>query len=87
MSERNVMKHLTVRNVPKELAIALAIEKERLELSLNQTIIELLRHSLGVGTRRSNGLARLAGKWTAEEQTAFEEAIAPAEQIDEELWR
>lgn len=80
------MRHLTVRNVPPDLAAALAAEKERLRLSLNQTVIELLRHSLGVAKRRSNGLARLAGSWTAEEQARFEKAIAPFEQIDEELW-
>ncbi len=81
------MKHLTVRNVPPELAAALALEKDRLQLSLNQTVIELLRQSLGVERKRSNGLARLAGTWTVEEHTRFEDAIAPAEQIDEELWR
>ncbi len=81
------MKHLTVRNLPPEVAAALALEKARLQLSLNQTVIELLRQSLGVERKRSNGLARLAGTWTAEEHARFEEAITPAEQIDEELWR
>lgn len=81
------MRHLTVRNIPPDLAVALAVEKDRLRLSLNQTVIELLRQSLGVERKRSNGLARLAGSWTAEEHARFEEAVAPAEQIDEELWR
>lgn len=81
------MRHLTVRNLPPDIAAALVVEKERLELSLNQTVIELLRQSLGVGRARSNGLARLAGTWTAEEHERFEEAIAPFEQVDEELWR
>ena len=81
------MKHLTVRNVPTEVAMALEVEKQRLQLSLNQTVIELLRQSLGVDRKRSNGLARLAGTWTAEEHARFEAAIAPAENIDEELWR
>lgn len=81
------MKHLTVRNVPPDIALALAAEKDRLRLSLNQTVIELLREGLGVGRKRSNGLARLAGRWSPEDQARFEEAIAPAEQIDEELWR
>ena len=81
------MRHLTVRNVPPDLAEALARERDRLKLSLNQTVIELLRHGLGVQRKRSNGLARLAGTWTAEEHEGFEAAIAPFEQIDEELWR
>lgn len=81
------MRHLTVRNIPQEIAAALTLEKARLQLSLNQTVIELLRQSLGVDRRRSNGLARLAGTWTAEEHERFEEAVAPMEQVDEELWR
>lgn len=83
------MRHLTVRNIPSDLATALKAEQERRHLSLNQTVIELLVHSLGVGAegRRSNGLARLAGTWTAEEHEQFEKALAVTEEIDEELWR
>lgn len=36
---------------------------------------------------RSNGLARLAGTWSAEEFDAFETAVAETERVDEELWR
>jgi hypothetical protein len=35
----------------------------------------------------SNGLARLAGTWTAGEQEEFNAAIAMSQQIDEELWQ
>ncbi len=80
-------RHLSIRNVPPEVAEALQTEKERLDLSLNQTVIELLRQSLGVAGTRSNGLRRLAGNWNEKEHAAFEKAIASTEQIDEELWR
>ncbi len=80
--------HLTVRNLPRQLSLALIEERRRRSLSLNQTVIELLSQSLGLGaSRRSNGLAQLAGTWSAEEQERFEAAIAVTEQIDEELWR
>jgi hypothetical protein len=39
------------------------------------------------GSSRSNGLAHLAGTWTAEEHREFEESVAPFEEIDAELWR
>jgi plasmid stability protein len=81
------MKNLTIRNVPDELADALDREKSRRRGSLNQTVIELLSHGLGVGTPRSNGIARFAGTWTAEEQREFEENVASFEDIDDELWR
>jgi plasmid stability protein len=83
------MKHLTIRNVPYELAEALSREKERRGTSLNQTVIDLLSQGLGTkpGEHRRNGLARLAGTWTDDEFDRFEEAVAVTEEIDEELWR
>lgn len=82
------MKHLTVRDVPPDVARALEREKERRGKSLNQTVVDLLRQSLGVGgVRRSNGLGEQAGTWTEEDLDEFEAAIAEAEQLDEELWR
>jgi plasmid stability protein len=83
------MKHLTVRNIPPEVAAALEERRGRSRVSLNQTVIDLLRRALGArGTgEASNGLARLAGTWTQEEHARFEAAVAVTEQIDEELWR
>jgi plasmid stability protein len=83
------VKHLTIRNIPPEVAEALVQRKDRERTSLNQTVIDLLRRALGVGGRgeRRNGLARLAGTWTREEHERFEAAVALTEQIDEELWR
>lgn len=81
------MKALTIRNVPPELADALEREKGRRGQSLNQTVIELLGQGLGVHGTRSNGLARLSGRWSDAELREFEEAVAPFESIDAELWR
>jgi kynureninase len=78
---------LTIRNVPKPVADALEREKRRRGRSLNQTVIDLLGQSLGVQEARSNGLGRLAGGWDDEYVREFEQAIAPFEQIDQELWR
>jgi plasmid stability protein len=80
------MKALTIRNLPTELAEALEREKRKRGTSLNQTVIELLGQGLGAEGVRSNGLARLAGGWSAEELGRFEEASAQFETIDEELW-
>ena len=81
------MTTLTIRNLPDELAKALEREKRRRGESLNQTVIDLLSQGLGVGAPRSNGLARLAGTWTEEEYRQFEDAVAPFEHVDDELWR
>jgi hypothetical protein len=83
------MKTLTIRNVPKRLADALEREKRRRGRSLNQTVLDVLNGGLGVGTSggRRNGLAHLAGTWSADDHEAFEAAVASTEQIDDELWR
>lgn len=83
------MRHLTIRNLPPEVAEALEKERDRSRTSLNQTVIDLLGRALGVRRRsdESNGLAALAGTWTKEEHEQFEAAVASTEQIDEELWR
>lgn len=83
------VKHLTVRNVPPPLARALEREKRRRGESLNQTIIDLLSQGLGVkgGDVRRNGLKRLSGAWSAEDQARFEAAVSSLEEIDKDLWR
>ena len=78
---------LTVRNLPDDLAAALSQEKRRRGTSLNQTVIDLLRQSLGVSGARSNGLARLAGTWTETEHQEFLSATAEFEEIDREFWK
>ncbi len=85
----DTMRHLTTRNIPTNVADALEKEKQRRGKSLNRTGIQLLAQSLNLqpGQRRSNGLARLAGTWTAEEFQDFEAATAATRQLDEELWR
>jgi hypothetical protein len=81
------VRHLTIRNVPTDLARRLDEEKRARGTSLNQTILDLLSQAVGLDRRRSNALAELAGTWSREEHEAFEHAVAETEQIDEELWR
>ena len=81
------MKTLTIRNVPTDLDRALQRERAQRGQSLNQTVIDLLSQRLGVGTARSNGLARLAGRWTEAEFDEFEEAAATFERVDADLWK
>jgi plasmid stability protein len=86
---RQVVRHLTIRNIPPEVAEALEARRARSRASLNETVIDLLRRALGLCAKREerNGLATLAGTWTQEEQEQFEAAVALTEQVDEELWK
>lgn len=68
---------------------ALADERRRRGDSFNATVIDLLRQALGLrpGRAYDNGLAVLAGTWSAEDHAAFEHATRCFEAVDEELWR
>ena len=83
------MKYVTIRNLPPELADALEKEKQKRGKSLNQTTVELLAHALGVDKqgRTGNGLAAMAGGWTAQQLQSFEDSVALTKQVDEELWQ
>ena len=88
-AQRSTRRHLTVRDLPAEVADALEDEKRRRGTSLNRTVIDLLAQGLGGAppAGAATGWRRLAGTWSAADLARFEEAIAPAEGIDEELWR
>jgi plasmid stability protein len=79
--------HLTVRNLPDEVAAALERERRRRGLSLNQTVIDLLRQGLGVPGTRTNGIGRLAGTWSDEEHREFLSAVSEFEAIDPDFWK
>ena len=83
------MKTMTIRNVSADLAAALEAEKSRRGLSLNRTVLALMREALGLSEEleQGNGLRRLAGSWTEDEFSEFERAVRPFREIDEELWR
>lgn len=83
------MKHLTVRGLPEDLARALEKEKRRRGTSLNQTVKDLLRQSLGLASQRryTNGLGQLAGGWTRQQLDSFEAATAVFERVDDDLWK
>ena len=83
------MKTITVRNVPPDMAAALERERRLRGLSLNRTVLSLMREALELSNprRRSNGLRRFAGTWTADDSRQFEENVASFRAIDEEMWK
>lgn len=81
-------KHLTIRHVSPQLASRLEAERRRTGQSLNQTVLDLLQRALGLGEEPfDNGLARLAGTWSAEDLARFERDTADQSRVDEDMWR
>lgn len=89
MQESKHERHLTIRNVPGDVADALLAEKSRRGASLNQTVLVLLRRALGLtpDAAYENGPERHAGDRSQTELQEFEENTRMFQQIDEELWR
>ncbi len=77
-----------MRNVPPIVSTALDRERDLRGTSLNQTVLDLLAASLGVGAEpRENGLRSLSGDWTEDEHDQFEASTAGFRHVDEEMWR
>lgn len=82
-------RHLTIRNLPPDVARAIDRERSRRGASLNATVVELLRIAVGstAAPAFDNGLRKHAGGWTERELRAFERDTRVFEEIDEEAWR
>ncbi len=83
------MKQITVRSVSPDLHDALREESRRRGRSINETVLDILRHSLGLvpRSRYDNGLGLLAGSWGEEEFREFERNASMFTRIDNEVWR
>jgi hypothetical protein len=86
------MKQLTLRGFDKELERRLTQLAERENLSLNKTVLLLLRKVTGleataVGANRvGDSLDEFIGVWSPAEQQEFNAATRVFEEIDETLW-
>lgn len=90
------MKQTTVRGIDPALARRLREEARRRGLSLNRTILHLLKQATGLakasqpeesGRRRFTDLDHLLGTWSKEEADEFDRALQELRRIDDELWR
>ena len=85
------MKTISLRGIDKQLDQALKERAIASSSSVNTTILGVLREGLGLQNeprrRTYHDLDCLAGTWNSAEKEAFDDAIAPLQQIDEELWQ
>ena len=90
------MKQATIRGIDGPLERRLREEAHRRGLSLNRTVLMLLRQATGLAKtaeqgerrpRRFTDLDHLAGTWSDAQADEFDKAVEVFEQIDEELWR
>ena len=80
-------RYLTIRHLPPDLSEALDKERRRRGLSLEQTVLDLLRAGLGVAGSRRTGLARLAGTWAEAEYQDFAKRMEVFAEIHSDDWK
>lgn len=84
------MKTFSLRGIDDELTDALKNEVRRTGTSINKTILNLIRESMGLTqkkrTRPYHDLDELAGTWSEEDELLFKEKTRFFNKIDEEIW-
>ncbi len=84
------MKTLSLRGIDEEIEKALKKEAQRAKTSINKTILNLIKESIGLGKKKRNrvykDLDELAGTWTEEDEQIFKENTQFFDKIDKEIW-
>lgn len=89
------VKQATIRGIDGTLERRLREEARRRGLSLNRTVLLLLRQATGLAKpteyperrpKRFTDLDHLAGTWSDAQADEFDKAVEVFEQIDGELW-
>ena len=86
-AERSAVPDILVRNIEDSVAERIkAIARER-NLSINEVILHVLRHSLGLGgedfsRRDAHDVAVIGSTWDAGETAAFRTALEAFERVD-----
>jgi hypothetical protein len=84
-----IMKTLTVRNVPDDVTLLLQANARSSGTSMNSTVVRILTE--GVRPRKKchplNDFSKYCGGWSQEEFNKFEEVVSECEKIDEDSWK
>ena len=85
------MKTITLRSIPSEVRRLIERTAAETGLSLNRTVIRLLREKIeGEDGRREqvfHDLDHLAGAWSTEAAAEFDRSLSEQREIDTELWQ
>ena len=83
------MKTLSLRGIDEEMEKALKKEAQKEKTSVNTTILNLIRESIGLRKRHKvyRDLDELAGTWNEKDEEAFKENTQFFDTINEEIWK
>jgi len=92
-NREEIMKAITLRNLPPEIEKIVRKEADRQHTSINKAVISLLERrskshkKIKPGIKEYDDLDSLAGSWTKKEASEFNKALAAQRTIDPELWK
>ena len=83
------MKTLSLRGIDEEMEKALKKEAQRAKTSINTTILNLIRESIGLRKRAKiyQDLDELAGTWNEKDEEMFKENTQFFDRINKEIWK
>ena len=87
------MDQITVRGIPPEIEKAIRNESKRKNISLNKTIVSLLKKAVGGRIKKASkeivyhDIDHLSGAWSRDEAQQFERNLKDQRQIDEDVWK
>ena len=85
------LKTISLRGIDEELAESLKKTAEKTGGSINKTVLEILRKSLGLSSKKRervfHDLDDLAGTWSDDDWEQFKKATRHFAGIDKDLWK
>lgn len=86
-----IMKTITVRNIPPEVAKLIRERARKKRLSANRAVLDLLLDQAGHQAERGeqvhHDLDALAGTWSRREAEEFEKELSLQRTVDDRLWK
>lgn len=85
------MTTMTLRGIDDAISGALKEKARREDTSVNTVMLRILKESLGIEKKKRiviyDDLDHLAGTWSLNDLTEFENATAAFEKVDEDMWK
>lgn len=85
------MATMTLRGIDEQIARALKERAQKENTSVNTIMLKILKESLGMEKKKRtiqyDDLDYLASSWSDQDAAEFEQATAPFEAVDEDMWK
>ena len=82
---------MTLRGIDERMAGALKEQAQKENTSVNAVTLKIIKKFLGLEKKKRkilyDDLDHLAGTWSVQDAAEFEQATAPFESVDQDIWK